>query len=78
MDESSKRTYFHNVETGASTWEVPDEIKSVEESAAPAPAEASVKMRGDWAEIVDKASGRPYYHNRKTNEITWTRPSSME
>ena len=79
-DKSRERTYFHNVDTGETTWDVPDEIKALEKptteaAEAAAPTKKSVKVLGDWVEILDEASGNPYFHNRKTGEITWTRPS---
>merc|ERR1712072_143757 len=29
-----------------------------------------------WVEITDPSSGKPYYHNKKKGETTWTRPTT--
>ncbi|KAJ2373541.1 U1 snRNP protein [Coemansia sp. RSA 2607] len=57
------RTYYHNVETGATTWEKPDELKTAQEL-------ASV-----WKEY--QKDGRPYWYNSTTKQSTWTRPAEL-
>ena len=31
----------------------------------------------DWRETIDVTSGKPYYYHIQTNEVTWTKPSSL-
>ena len=31
----------------------------------------------DWRETIDATSGKPYYYHVQTNEVTWTKPSSL-
>ena len=31
----------------------------------------------DWRETIDATSGKPYYYHIQTNEVTWTKPSSL-
>merc|ERR1712100_778807 len=31
-----------------------------------------------WRSTIDKKSGRMYYFNRETNEVTWTRPEKED
>jgi hypothetical protein len=37
-------------------------------------AEKDEEDGSDWKEIMDAASGKPYYYNSKTNETTWENP----
>lgn len=30
--------------------------------------------RGDWSEYTDDNTRRPYWHNKRTNETTWSKP----
>jgi len=36
----------------------------------------SASGASDWAEVVDKKSGRKYYYNKKTRETSWHAPMS--
>merc|ERR1711972_238476 len=38
------------------------------------PARPSATPSGDWEQIHDPASGKPYYRNRATGQTTWTPP----
>ena len=42
-------------------------------SALPKPKE----IECDWRETIDATSGKPYYYHIRTNEVTWTKPSSL-
>jgi hypothetical protein len=34
-------------------------------------------MHGGWTEVIDGATGRFYYFNRKTNASRWDRPAEL-
>lgn len=36
------------------------------------------KIGGNWVEIVDPDSGKTYYANMKTKEVSWHRPSAAQ
>ncbi|KAJ1815978.1 U1 snRNP protein [Coemansia sp. RSA 2598] len=57
------RTYYHNRETGVTTWEKPDDLKTPQER-------ASV-----WKEY--SKDGRPYWYNSVTKETTWNKPAEL-
>ncbi|KAJ2877522.1 U1 snRNP protein, partial [Coemansia asiatica] len=60
---SEGRTYYHNRETGVTTWEKPDELKTPQER-------ASV-----WKEY--SKDGRSYWYNTVTKKSTWTKPAEL-
>ncbi|KAJ2635092.1 U1 snRNP protein [Coemansia sp. RSA 1286] len=57
------RTYYHNRDTGVTTWEKPDELKTPQER-------ASV-----WKEY--SKDGRSYWYNSVTRRSTWTKPDEL-
>lgn len=36
------------------------------------------KKIGDWREVIDQSTGRPYYVNDATQEVTWAAPPGFE
>merc|ERR1711871_1587623 len=43
----------------------------------PVATEKEVVMKGDWVEVRDASTGKPYYHNRVTGEVTWSQPTEF-
>jgi hypothetical protein len=40
----------------------------------PPPPETPEPAASDWIETVDQSSGKTYFYNKKTNDVSWTRP----
>ena len=47
-----------------------------EASAAQTQRPAAQALPEGWQAVIDRASGDTYYHNKVTNETTWTRPTA--
>lgn len=62
--ESGGKPYWHNNQTGETSWEDPFKPK------APAPPPAPPKP--EWQQL--SSGGKPYWHNNKTGETTWDDP----
>lgn len=58
------RNYYHNKETGVSTYDKPDELKSNDEKEAPQCA---------WKEFT-APGGKKYYYNSLTKKSEWAEP----
>ena len=39
--------------------------------------DAASDTKSDWREAIDKSTGKPYYYNTATNEVTWDKPTSL-
>lgn len=48
---------------------------SLQQTQAPAPTPVSALPTG-WIELVDPSSGRPYYANQATGEVSWDKPQA--
>ena len=93
VDKSSGRTYYYDRATKATSWTKPaDYVDPADAAAAPAPAAALPAQPAVpepavvedpeqnpalWAKVVDQASGRTYYYNKKTKKTAWKRPPCM-
>uniref|UniRef100_A0A7S2J9J2 WW domain-containing protein n=1 Tax=Alexandrium andersonii TaxID=327968 RepID=A0A7S2J9J2_9DINO len=59
LDAGSNRWYYHNQETGVTTWDVPTMAERPLDPPAP------------WQLVPDYNSCQWYYHNTSTNETSW-------
>ncbi|XP_076461336.1 pre-mRNA-processing factor 40 homolog A-like isoform X2 [Babylonia areolata] len=62
------RTYYYNSVTKKSSWEKPDELKTITEK---------LLSQCPWKEYKSD-SGKVYYHNSQTKESCWTKPKELE
>jgi hypothetical protein len=84
VDKSSGKPYWYNRVTKETTWDNP--ISKIEAAPVvappPQPQPSPVAKSGDkpvekplWKEVVDKSSGKSYWYNRVTKEVTWDDPN---
>ncbi|PWA03500.1 hypothetical protein BB558_000306 [Smittium angustum] len=59
------RVYYYNRETKKSSWEKPDELKTI------------VEIKTKWKEYV-APGGKKYWYNSETKETTWNIPDEYE
>uniref|UniRef100_A0A7S3D0Q5 WW domain-containing protein n=1 Tax=Palpitomonas bilix TaxID=652834 RepID=A0A7S3D0Q5_9EUKA len=55
VDPNTGRTYYSNVKTKETRWNLPPEVI----------------QQGPWKKYTDARTGRNYYHNSDTNETKW-------
>eukprot|EP01062_Namystynia_karyoxenos_P054178 TRINITY_DN4440_c0_g1_i1.p1 TRINITY_DN4440_c0_g1~~TRINITY_DN4440_c0_g1_i1.p1 ORF type:complete len:812 (+),score=279.08 TRINITY_DN4440_c0_g1_i1:81-2438(+) len=80
-DPNTGRTFWRNSRTGATQWERPAEDGGQK---APAPQTGPhIKTQpapgggaGEWQQLTDPSSGRPYWRNSKTGQSQWTDPNA--
>lgn len=65
-DAASGRSYFHNVKTGETQWEIPGASLM-----AKLDLDGDGKVDDEWTEHTDPVSSRRYFHNAKTGETVW-------
>ena len=73
----STSTTETEVETAAGlSSTTPTDVTSMTAAATATAATVSKPVKPLWREVVDKASGKPYWYNRQTRETTWVNPIS--
>eukprot|EP00931_Biecheleriopsis_adriatica_P004486 TRINITY_DN106144_c0_g1_i1.p1 TRINITY_DN106144_c0_g1~~TRINITY_DN106144_c0_g1_i1.p1 ORF type:complete len:892 (+),score=140.00 TRINITY_DN106144_c0_g1_i1:140-2815(+) len=81
VDPVSGNAFYHNATTGETTWTMPADFSraglSPGAAQTAAPDSESMKLSDKWSEHVDPASGRLYYHNKRTGRATWTKPDDF-
>eukprot|EP00808_Paulinella_micropora_P026680 g54161.t1 len=94
QDPKSRRTYYYNKKTKATSWSrpaclgaeeapEPKKEKVVEEQQAPKEEEPKKeepkKAPADvWKKAIDPRSGKPYWYNKATKETTWKNPEEAD
>jgi hypothetical protein len=76
IDPASGRTYYSNSATGTNSWTAPPGFPAAQQQPLkqqPAPQPAP---RNPWVQQVDGSSGRPYWENTATGELSWNAPIS--
>ncbi|XP_073901743.1 rho GTPase-activating protein 27 isoform X4 [Castor canadensis] len=72
-DASTGRPYYHNPDTGVTTWESP--FETAEGATGPATSPASVgsqeSLEAEWGQYWDEGSRRVFFYNPLTGETVW-------
>eukprot|EP01031_Cornospumella_fuschlensis_P029760 gene29760-35935_t len=76
-DESYGKSYYVNKLTGETSWEKPVDFIAASSHAEANPAVAppgGTNNESEWMEQLDETSGKVYYYNTLTNEVSWEKP----
>jgi hypothetical protein len=78
-EEHNSRTYWHNPDTGVTTWVRPADIliPTPSTTTSAAAIETNNEAQSDWIEHRDEERGHPYWTNSVTGEATWYEPDEM-
>eukprot|EP00644_Phytophthora_capsici_P002350 jgi/Phyca11/534777/estExt2_fgenesh1_pg.C_PHYCAscaffold_270132 len=68
IDESSGSTYYYNLRTGESSWEVPGGFKS------PKSMDDSQSKASKWQKFVDDETKATYYYDEVSGTSRWEKP----
>jgi outer membrane protein assembly factor BamB len=72
-DASTGRPYYHDPDTGVTTWESP--FETAEGATGPATSPASVgsqeSLEAEWGQYWDEGSRRVFFYNPLTGETVW-------
>ena len=90
VDPATQQRYYHDVETGETTWTEPEVLIQARLAAGGGPsagnsivtesrsmhsaASFSLGQQGNWIKYIDEGSTLPYWYNIKTQKSTWTKP----
>jgi len=85
VDQSTGKTYYYNKKTKEVSWTIPKGFKeSVRGQKKVKNNGGEIKAEGDgsdiakyWRETVDASTGKTYYFNKKTKEVTWEKPAGF-
>ncbi len=83
VDQSTGKTYYYNKKTKEVSWTIPKGFKgSVRGEKKEKNNSDETKAEGDsdakyWRETVDASTGKTYYFNKKTKEVTWEKPAGF-
>eukprot|EP00536_Pseudo-nitzschia_multiseries_P003977 jgi/Psemu1/253120/estExt_Genewise1Plus.C_630102 len=75
---TSKRSHGRKNRSASSTaaYSQTQQSYSQPQQQAPAPAAPSTALAPGWIELQDPSSGRPYYANQTTGEVSWDKPQA--
>ena len=93
-DPTTRRPYWHNMRTGETTWTQPEQpaassnpppllqaARNPPPLAAMQPRQATASSSesvSEWQQHEDPTTRRPYWHNPRTHETTWTQPGAQQ
>lgn len=90
-DPNSDAFYYTNKETSEVTWDKPEEYVMAADDEMMmavvkiqcmfrgkiARGDIKIKKKSDWEPVEDEGTGKTYYYNKKTSEVTWVRPDEL-
>jgi hypothetical protein len=90
IDPATQHKYYHDVETGETTWTEPEALIQARLAANGGTSAAnsvvtesksmhstnsvSLGQQGNWIKYIDEGSTAPYWYNIKTQRSSWTKP----
>ena len=92
VDPATGRTFYHHSERNESSWHVPAEVREAQEAIALFVSHTGGKVKTGsktgsstgtaaghgWAESIDPATGRTFYHHSERNESSWHVPAEVQ
>jgi hypothetical protein len=72
-DASTGRPYYHDPDTGVTTWESPFETAEVATGPATSPTSVGSQesLEAEWGQYWDEESRRVFFYNPLTGETVW-------
>lgn len=72
VDDTSGSTYYYNIHTGESSWEVPRRVEAFKGQ------DTGHDAIPNWREFIDDESGMTYYYDEKSGKSRWDKPEGFD